>query len=192
MAQLPVNGILASQAHSISIHEFASSIAALLDAADRDFDKDLPAAKASIAKASLLLRIEMGRGETQSANDPSHGGLTGWQCQRIRAYVDSHLDQHIQISDLCAVARRSEGHFYRIFKRTFGETPHSYIVGRRLERAKQLMIDTDVFLTEIGPFLRFRRPGSPVQAVPRKVRSEPLSLAQGPPGAAGPRGARSA
>jgi AraC-like DNA-binding protein len=69
---------------------------------------------------------------------------------RLRAFIDGHLDETIHITDLAGVARRSAAYFCRAFKRTFGESPHDYVVRRRLHRARHLMLTTDLALSEIS------------------------------------------
>ena len=53
------------------------------------------------------------------------------------------------MADLARAARLSPAHFSREFRRTFGETPHQYLLTRRLERAAALLPNTDRPVTEI-------------------------------------------
>ena len=48
----------------------------------------------------------------------------------------------MRISDLASVAGLSEFHFSRMFKAASGETPHGFVMRRRVERARQLLADT--------------------------------------------------
>ena len=61
--------------------------------------------------------------------------LLAWQSRRVREYIDAHIGTRILISDLSEAARRSEAHFARGFKQTFGRTPHAYVMRRRIEFA---------------------------------------------------------
>ena len=116
----------------------ASSVATLLETARRELECDQEAAKASLATASHILQAEIDR--CSGANGCARGGLAAWQILRVRAYVDSNLHRTIHIRDLSAVARRSPAHFSRKFKQAVGESPHAYVVKRRLERACHLMM----------------------------------------------------
>ena len=69
---------------------------------------------------------------------------------RVRAYIDSNLHRTIHIRDLSAIARRSKAHFSRKFKLAVGESPHAYVVRRRLERACHLMMTSAASLSEIA------------------------------------------
>jgi AraC family transcriptional regulator len=126
----------------------ASSLDRLLKAARRELERDQQAAKASLATALLALRSEIER--CSGPRGPASGGLAGWQIARVQAFVEENLDRTIQTTDLSAVARRSRAHFSRAFKKALGETPHAYVVRRRLEKACHLMIATSGSLTQIA------------------------------------------
>jgi AraC family transcriptional regulator len=132
------------------VPDLAGSLAQLLESARKEIDDNQEAAKASIARASSLLRVELERMTTTVTHDAATGRLAGWQVNRLRTFVDDHLDGTIHITDLAQVARRSTAYFCRAFKRTFGETPHAYIVRRRLHRGRHLMLTTDLALSEIA------------------------------------------
>src|ERR1700729_213125 len=126
----------------------ANSLAHLLEAARRELEHDHEAAKESLAAASTILQYEIER--HSGANQFESGGLTGWQIARVRAFIDKNLHRTIHTRDLSAVARRSPAHFSRSFKLTFGETPHAYVVKRRLEKACYLMVTSSASLSEIA------------------------------------------
>jgi AraC family transcriptional regulator len=129
-------------------HLVANSLAKLLDTARRELERDRDAAKASLVTASHILQAEIER--CSGANGSATGGLAAWQIVRVRAYIDSNLHRTIHIRDLSAVARRSPAHFSRKFKLAVGDSPHAYVVKRRLERACHLMITSAEPLSEIA------------------------------------------
>jgi AraC family transcriptional regulator len=126
----------------------ASSLAKLLETARRELERDREAAKASLVTASHILQAEIDR--CSGANGATRDGLAAWQIVRVRAYIDSNLHRTIHIRDLSAVARRSPAHFSRKFKLAVGESPHAYVVRRRLERACHLMMTSAEPLSEIA------------------------------------------
>src|ERR1700744_218258 len=129
-------------------HLVANSLAKLLDAARRELERDRDAAKASLVTASHILQAEIER--CSGASGSTTGGLAAWQIVRVRAYNDSNLHRPIHIRDLSAVARRSPAHFSRKFKLAVGDSPHAYVVKRRLERACHLMMTSTTSLSEIA------------------------------------------
>lgn len=78
------------------------------------------------------------------------GGLARWQVMRLTRYVEAHLDQPITHRHLSSEIRLSSGHFARAFKQSFGRTAHTYVVERRIARAKELMLHTSAPLSEIA------------------------------------------
>ena len=134
---------------------FVANVVELLETARGDFERDREAAKASIARATFILRSELQRHRAAEQADCGTGKLAGWQVLRLRAYVDGHLSETIHVRDLSAVARRSTAHFCRAFKRTFGQTPHAFITAQRLDRARQLMLESDEQLSVIAVLCGF-------------------------------------
>src|SRR5215813_5567862 len=86
---------------------------------------------------------------------------------RARDLVDARYAEPLGVDDLARAAGLSRAHFSREFRRAFGETPHQYLLTRRLERAASLLRMTDrtvadiccmVGLTSVGSFTSsFRR-----------------------------------
>lgn len=136
-----------SESHPI---QFVANVVQLLEVARDSFEKDREAAKASITQATCILRSELERREAAAKVQFGVGKLAGWQVQRLRTYIDGHLGESIQVSDLSGIARRSTAHFCRAFKRTFGQTPHAYVTARRLHRARSLMLESDEPLSVIA------------------------------------------
>jgi AraC-like DNA-binding protein len=68
---------------------------------------------------------------------------------RARDTMDRAFAQPLDVSALASVAHVSRAHFSREFRSTFGETPHRYLQRRRVERAMELLRETDRPVTEI-------------------------------------------
>jgi transcriptional regulator GlxA family with amidase domain len=68
---------------------------------------------------------------------------------RARDTMDRAFAQPLDVPALARVARVSPAHFSRQFRQTFGETPHRYLQRRRVERAMELLRETDRSVTEI-------------------------------------------
>ena len=126
----------------------ANSLAKLLETVRRELERDREVAKASLATASNILQAEIER--CSGTNGFTRGGLASWQILRVRAFIDGNLHRAIHIRDLSAIARRSPAHFSRKFKLAVGESPHAYVVRRRLEKACHLMVTSAEPLSEIA------------------------------------------
>ena len=68
---------------------------------------------------------------------------------RAKDLADARYAQPLDVDDMAAVAGLSRAHFSREFRRAFGESPHAYLLTRRLERAAALLRTTDRPVTEI-------------------------------------------
>jgi AraC-like DNA-binding protein len=68
---------------------------------------------------------------------------------RAKDLADARYRDPLDVPALARVAYLSPAHFSREFRRTFGETPHQYLLTRRLERAAALLRSTDRSVAEI-------------------------------------------
>ena len=70
---------------------------------------------------------------------PTSKGLSPERLQRVRDYVEAHLDDDLSLTVLADIACLSPYHFSRSFKEAAGVGPQRYVIQRRLERAKTLL-----------------------------------------------------
>ncbi|MCK9494032.1 MAG: AraC family transcriptional regulator [Dehalococcoidia bacterium] len=68
---------------------------------------------------------------------------------RARDAMDRAYSEPLDVRALASIACVSEAHFIRVFRATFGETPHRYLQRRRVERAMHLLRESDRSITEI-------------------------------------------
>lgn len=87
---------------------------------------------------------------SQHLQEEVAGGLSPYKLRRTTAYIRTHLTQELSLVTLAAVGETSPAHFARLFKHTTGRTPHQYVIMCRMDRAKLLLAETDVSLSEIG------------------------------------------
>jgi AraC family transcriptional regulator len=78
------------------------------------------------------------------------GGLDRVDAKRVADYIEGNLSSSLSIRELAAVARMSLFHFARKFKEQFGLSPHRYVMARRLELARRLMIAGDLSIKQIA------------------------------------------
>lgn len=68
---------------------------------------------------------------------------------RAKDAADSRYFEALEVDDLARAAGLSRAHFSREFRRVFGESPHAYLLTRRLERAAALLRSTDRSVAEV-------------------------------------------
>jgi AraC-like DNA-binding protein len=68
---------------------------------------------------------------------------------RAKDLADARYFEALDVDDLAAAAGLSKAHFSREFRRAFGESPHAYLLTRRLERAAALLRNTDRSVADV-------------------------------------------
>jgi AraC-like DNA-binding protein len=77
-----------------------------------------------------------------------------------RDLMDEHYARPLDLDELARAAHFSRFHFLRAFRRTFHATPHEYLTRKRIERAKELLADSGLTITEICFEVGFESLGS--------------------------------
>ncbi len=131
------------------IQALVASVISLLGTASRALEDDQAVARASITRAAALLQVEFDRA-VEGGGGPESGALLAWQARRVTQFIDQHIASAIRVSDLSRLLGRSNAHFSRAFKLAFGETPHAYVLRRRVELARYLMLTSAAPLSEIA------------------------------------------
>src|ERR1700742_3344753 len=103
---------------------------------------------------------------------------------RARDMVDASYAQPLDVDDLARRAGLSRAHFSREFKRAFGESPHAYLLTRRLERAAALLRDTDRAVLDICFAVGLRSVGSFTTSFTRTFGRSPTAYRAAYPPAA--------
>jgi AraC family transcriptional regulator len=135
-------------AHDPLIHHMALVLQAAIEGErDGEAGKLYAVVLADALMAHFLRRYTTSRASLHQAT----GGLVPCKLQRVITYIQNHLEQALSLSTLAAVAQTSPAHFARLFKRATGRTPHQYVITCRMEKAKRLLVETDMPLSEIGP-----------------------------------------
>lgn len=104
--------------------------------------------------------------------------------QRGKDLADSRYAEPIRVADMARAAGLSPSHFSREFSRTFGESPHAYLLTRRLERAASLLRSTDRTVTDICFLVGLESVGSFTTSFRRMFGLTPTSYRAAHPPAA--------
>jgi len=76
--------------------------------------------------------------------------LLAWQRRRVLQHIEANLASRLRNRELAALAGFSQFHFIVAFRNSLGASPHEFIIQRRIERARQLMVSTGMPLCDIA------------------------------------------
>lgn len=76
--------------------------------------------------------------------------MTRHKLRQVTAHIEDNLAEDLSVEALARVARMSGFHFAHVFRKETGVPPHRYVTRRRLERAKLLLRETALSLTQIA------------------------------------------
>ncbi|MGZ4359911.1 MAG: helix-turn-helix domain-containing protein [Gaiellaceae bacterium] len=100
---------------------------------------------------------------------------------RAKDLADARYFEPLDVGDLAHAAGLSRAHFSREFRRAFGESPHAYLLTRRLERAAALLQTTDRRVAEICFAVGLRSVGSFTSSFTRTYGLSPTAYRAGFP-----------
>ncbi len=104
------------------------------------------------ALAVNLLRnhSSLGRSAAYKAEPEFQGGLPKAVLRGVTEYVEEHLARDLTLTEVSGVVHMSPFHFSRMFKLSADLSPHQYVLRRRVERAKDLLVNTNLPLHEVA------------------------------------------
>jgi AraC family transcriptional regulator len=150
VSMLEIKARAGSSVRLMHIREVVSRVVTLLKTAGQELGQTQEPAKSSIARAASILVAEIGHSAAILPRAERVAPLLPWQASRVQQYIERNIAQAIRVSDLSALVFRTEAHFSRAFKRSFGLSPHAYVLRRRIELASQLMIESSTPLSQIA------------------------------------------
>jgi AraC family transcriptional regulator len=118
--------------------------------------QDLPAsqddARRLLTRAAAVLQAELDfRDQVVSHGEvAARCRLVPWQVRRVMHFIDANLSTKIGPRDLADLVRLSVSHFARVFRATVGKSPRAFLIHRRIERAKEMMLETELPLVQIA------------------------------------------
>lgn len=126
-----------------------------------------------------LLAVQLLREYSSEKMSPARryvNGLTNKKLAHVLDLIESDLAEDLPLKVLADAAGLSEYHFLRMFKQSTGYTPHQYVINQRIDRAKDLLLKTDISITEIAYLLGFSTPAHFTHHFRRKTGVPPSSM----------------
>jgi transcriptional regulator GlxA family with amidase domain len=103
---------------------------------------------------------------------------------RAKDLVDAYYADQLDVDDMAEAACLSRAHFSREFRRAFGESPHTYLLTRRLERAAAMLRTTDRSVADICVSVGLQSIGSFTTSFTRTYGKSPTAYRMAFPPAA--------
>ena len=99
---------------------------------------------------ALAIRLVEGNAQTPVGSAPAGATLTNLHRRQRADFIETHIDQPLSLADLAATVGLSVSHLKPLFRATFGMPVHQYVLTRRVERARLLILSSEMPLAEIA------------------------------------------
>lgn len=106
------------------------------------------------------------------------GGLAPWQERRAKEMLLADLSGNVTLPDLARACRLSCSHFSQAFRQTVGCPPHRWLLSQRVERSKELILNSDQPLCEIALATGFADQSHFTRVFSRMVKTSPAAWAR--------------
>ncbi len=100
----------------------------------------------------LAVYLLRGRVNAQRSDEIelSRVGIVDRRLRRAIEFMSDNCGRELSLAEIAGAAYLSEFHFARLFKKITGATPHAYLASLRIERARRLLAETDLPISEVG------------------------------------------
>lgn len=98
------------------------------------------------------------------------------QMQQAIDYIHAHLNRSLSLVELASVVNISPTYFASLFKKTIGISPHQYVIQQRVERAKVMLMKTDLAIADIALQVGFSSPSHLTQQFKRLTGITPKQV----------------
>jgi AraC family transcriptional regulator len=127
---------------------------------------------AAVLATHLLRQYSTGKQHSLTPSDQ----LSSYQLTHVATYIDQNLESNLSLAELAQVANMNLYRFARAFKQTMGLSPHQYVLQQRIDRAKSLLINTNLPLQAISYQLGFSSQSHFTTAFRRSVGVTPKAF----------------
>lgn len=102
---------------------------------------------ASLGPTDLRRNLRKGLPMSEDLAEP--GSNTAERIELVRAYLESNLGRDLDMRAVASAAALSPFYLTRVFKARFGVPPYRYLIGLRIQRATELLLDSSLTVTQI-------------------------------------------
>jgi AraC-like DNA-binding protein len=141
---------------------------------------------ADCISTAIVARLLGAPTRTTSETRPKVAELAPWRLRRVTEFVEANIAEPVSLPDLAAIAGLTRMHFAAQFRAATGQSPHEYLLRRRIERAQELLTNDAVPLVEIALSVGFQTQSHFATVFKRLVGQPPRAWRQSQIGS-GPR-----
>ncbi len=127
-----------------------------------------------------LVRHHSSLGRGSGRKFEHEGGFSKRALKRATDYINDNLSQKLTLKEIAGAAHVSPYHLARLFKAAIGLSPHQYVIHRRVERAKTLLVGTDLSIVDVAGAVGFANQSHLSSHVRRLLGVSPKVLRQSP------------
>jgi AraC family transcriptional regulator len=106
--------------------------------------------QAEALATALVVHLFRTYGDREASLRVVSGGMNGMRLRRVIEYIEEHLGEDISLGTLASIAGFSVHHFHEVFKAEMDMAPHHFLIERRVHRAKELLLGTDMPIAQIA------------------------------------------
>lgn len=124
----------------------------LSGAMKREMELGFPSGRLYLDGLTLAIasRLVTRHGSRTKEVEQQHGGLTGFRLKRVLSFIEEQLAEDLSLEKIAAVAGVSPSHLNALFRHSMGMAVHQYVVQRRVEFAKTLLLREEMSIAEIA------------------------------------------
>jgi AraC family transcriptional regulator len=130
---------------------------------------------ADYAARAVIVHLARTYGSLRIRGKCGRGGLAPWQERRAKEMLLADLSGDLNLPDLASACRLSASHFSHAFRQTVGYPPHQWLLAQRVERAKQLILNTRQPLSEIALMTGFADQSHFTRVFTQRVKASPAA-----------------
>jgi AraC family transcriptional regulator len=105
-----------------------------------------------------------------------NGGLTGYRLKQVLAFIEDQLTEDLSLERIATVAGVSSSHLNTLFRHSMGVAVHQYVIQRRVELAKTLLLQEEKSITEIALEAGFAHQSHLARHMRRMLGLQPRAL----------------
>ena len=103
----------------------------------------------------ILYRLTTNHSSGAATDSALKGGLSGMQLKKLMAFIEESASANPSLEDMAKVVGLSPFHFARMFKKSSGLSPANFVMRHRLEKVKELLVNSDRCLASISAVTGF-------------------------------------